>query len=387
MAGPADTFHLTGDEDSDYEDSFQASRVFVQDTRPERTLRSNDVDESIDEKECDFLTMITAISDAYANGRYIKMRCLNDVESVQLGGGNDFKVSSAVLDLPVVSARDQRRLEIYHNKVIMKKLRKELTGLSMSRVDMATFVRELRVLNHLHGHDNIVQLRGVGWLYDFMEDERLTPCPKPILILEEAVGTLETIIDTSPDLSLRSEMYICKGIASGLLAVHQCGLSHGDVKPANILMFEETIVSEGVEFAQFRAKISDFSLTRMSSNTSHWSLGGTLGYIAPECDQQLSVTQLMLADVWSLGIKFARVLLRRDNFKPQQHETHNVDMKIMQLVSEQIEQSTWDPEIAALRRGLLFHTVQKAPELRDLNFVFVALQNFLGPTFDEDCSR
>ena len=81
-------------------------------------------------------------------------------------------------------------------------------------------------------------------------------------------------------------------LADGLAYVHERGVVHRDVKPANIL-----IDSVG------RARLADFGIARLVDTTSLTVIGTTLGtasYMAPE---QLEDHQVGPgADVWSLGI-------------------------------------------------------------------------------------
>ena len=81
-------------------------------------------------------------------------------------------------------------------------------------------------------------------------------------------------------------------LADGLAYVHERGVVHRDVKPANIL-----IDTEG------RARLADFGIARLVDTTTLTVVGTTLGtasYMAPE---QLEDHQVGPgADVWSLGI-------------------------------------------------------------------------------------
>ncbi len=81
-------------------------------------------------------------------------------------------------------------------------------------------------------------------------------------------------------------------LAGALAYVHERGVVHRDVKPANILITEDG-----------RAKLSDFGIARLVDVSSMTATGTTLGtasYMAPEQLENHEVGSP--ADLWSLGI-------------------------------------------------------------------------------------
>jgi serine/threonine protein kinase len=60
--------------------------------------------------------------------------------------------------------------------------------------------------------------------------------PKPILVMELVTGpNLERLVDRR-ELTMRLSLDLLEGIGSGLIAMHQKGIGHLDVKPANIIL-------------------------------------------------------------------------------------------------------------------------------------------------------
>ncbi|CAI5468749.1 unnamed protein product [Closterium sp. Yama58-4] len=83
-------------------------------------------------------------------------------------------------------------------------------------------------------------------------------------------------LDVSNPLSLRQRLDVLIGVAKGLEYLHDFGIVHHDIKPANILLD-----------AKMQAKIADFGLVKLSGGTA-WGTNvaatrvmGTPGYVDP----------------------------------------------------------------------------------------------------------
>ena len=80
-------------------------------------------------------------------------------------------------------------------------------------------------------------------------------------------------------------------VASGLLAAHAAGITHRDVKPANVLICDDG-----------RIKLTDFGIARSSAENTMTATGLLLGspaYIAPEVASGTPAGPV--SDAWSLG--------------------------------------------------------------------------------------
>jgi serine/threonine-protein kinase len=85
---------------------------------------------------------------------------------------------------------------------------------------------------------------------------------------------------------------ICTQVAQGMAKAHECGIIHRDIKPANIMIGKDGI-----------ARIVDFGLAKLSSQTVVTKRGSTLGtaaYMSPEQAGGEQVDQR--TDIWSLGV-------------------------------------------------------------------------------------
>lgn len=88
----------------------------------------------------------------------------------------------------------------------------------------------------------------------------------------------------------------------GLSYLHSCGIVHGDLKPANVLMDDSNADRRG-----FIAKLSDFGLCHLlSGNTSlHTETWGTVHFMAPE---HMAGRVTHAADIYSFGMCLMQML-------------------------------------------------------------------------------
>lgn len=95
-------------------------------------------------------------------------------------------------------------------------------------------IKDLEVMHHppLAKQENILGLLGYGW--NLSEESAL-----PFLVTEYAEqGTLRDFLRTNTT-DVGSRLRLCGNVASGLHAMHLCGVSHGDLKLENVLVFRE----------------------------------------------------------------------------------------------------------------------------------------------------
>jgi serine/threonine-protein kinase len=87
-------------------------------------------------------------------------------------------------------------------------------------------------------------------------------------------------------------------IADGMAAIHRAGISHGDIKPENILLS-----------ATGRVVLMDLGLVRAAYEPDRGIVAGTPDYMAPEIfsGRQLG-TERHLADVYAFGVLAYRML-------------------------------------------------------------------------------
>ncbi|KAF2733374.1 hypothetical protein EJ04DRAFT_524553 [Polyplosphaeria fusca] len=157
--------------------------------------------------------------------------------------------------------------------------------------------QELQTCCHpmLKDHENIVKFLFIGWEEEFKF---------PWIAFElAAYGTLEDVL-VSPGAgpSRKQKMNLTLDIALGISALHQVGIVHGDIKPANILVHRHSQ-------RQIVGKITDFggSLVLNSAQESP-SIRTTL-WCAPESivDGSIVETDWKRADTWAFGLVIASI--------------------------------------------------------------------------------
>ncbi|XP_050368492.1 lysM domain receptor-like kinase 3 [Argentina anserina] len=160
---------------------------------------------------------------------------------------------------------------------------------AIKRMDMQAtkeFLAELKVLTHVH-HLNLVRLIGycvedsLFLVYEYIENGNLSQH------LRGSSG-----LDPLP---WQTRLQIALDSARGLEYIHEHTVPvyiHRDIKSANILIDKN-----------FRAKVADFGLTKLSeygSNSLQTRLVGTFGYMPPEYAQYGDVSPKI--DVYAFGV-------------------------------------------------------------------------------------
>jgi hypothetical protein len=156
------------------------------------------------------------------------------------------------------------------------------------------FRAEARTVANLH-HRNIVTV------HDFGEQDGL-----PFLVMEYLNGTTIQSLIEERSLSLLEKLEIMSEVAEGLHYAHSKGVTHRDVKPANIMRLTDNSV-----------KIMDFGIARLAQSSGSGPLTktgfviGSLMYMAPE---QFTGTSDAVSDVFGYGVTFYELLTGHNPF-------------------------------------------------------------------------
>lgn len=167
-------------------------------------------------------------------------------------------------------------------------------------------------------HPNIV---GVDAF--FVAGEESSPSG-PIMIQELVEGQdLQKHIDEGNKFNRKNLVALAEGIASGLSAIEEAGLSHRDIKPGNIIVGMDSLnqLSE-VKIADFglAAELSDPTVSGLHPDGS---LVGTLQYLSPE--ELFSQPLQKNSDTYSFGVVMFELISGRYPFnipdgRPRRHD-------------------------------------------------------------------
>lgn len=158
-----------------------------------------------------------------------------------------------------------------------------------SAFDLTSLRRELAILSLIQG-DNLLQYHG----YCYEE-------PHYFIVTELATHSLKGYLEAGllgpSDWNMKAK--IAMDVCRGMLALHNCGIAHRDLKTENILLFAG-------EDGKLTAKVADFGISRaVSSGASPQTRSvGTSNYMAPELldrPEVLANEQLLKSDVYAFG--------------------------------------------------------------------------------------
>jgi serine/threonine protein kinase len=158
----------------------------------------------------------------------------------------------------------------------------------------------------LRNHPNIVKIFSWAWDLDYSGSL--------VLVLELAYEDLESALASDSPPSLSQRVQFCDDVANGLDAIHDADFVHGDLKPANVLVF--------LEASRPVAKLADFGY---SVEHSGHTTTGTVGWQAPE--KMASIA----ADCFSYGLLVWSTILLDGRIPKQAPNQSWIDTAITNL--------------------------------------------------------
>ncbi len=149
----------------------------------------------------------------------------------------------------------------------------------------STFERmkqEYRTLANLPDHPSVVRV----YDGDFLEGDRV-----PFLVMEFVEGATVADLIAEKKLSVSEAQQLGIGVADGLAHLHGLRVTHGDIKPANLMWTNNAV------------RIVDFNVA-MRTGDIFARAGGTYRYLPPDLDISIRETDAdrMDRDVYALGV-------------------------------------------------------------------------------------
>lgn len=145
-----------------------------------------------------------------------------------------------------------------------------------------TLKQEIRLARKIT-HPNVVRTHDLGEADGFR-----------FLTMEYAPGTtLRELLDRRGAVALAPGLQIAKQLCRGLIAIHEAGIIHRDIKPQNIMVLPNGVV-----------KVMDFGIARTADGTDPSTLDGqTVGtphYMSPE--QAMGRDLDVRSDIYAVGV-------------------------------------------------------------------------------------
>jgi len=193
-------------------------------------------------------------------------------------------------------------------------------------------IAEILVLGRqsVRDHPNILRLEGVCWEVNPRDDSVL-----PVLVFQKARHDLHEFMEQDPgmNLTLEERLNLCADIATAIMHMHSdLGIIHGDIKPQNVLIFED-------KSNYYVGKVADFGYSSwFASDNDFVKLPYSEPWHAPEYHHRaITALQAKKMDIYSFGM-VCLWLLFYNNPRPSNHN-FNADLKTGNSASQIARQS------------------------------------------------
>lgn len=190
-------------------------------------------------------------------------------------------------------------------------------------------------------------------IHDVLEHDH-----NPWIVMELLNGqSLQTHLEQHGPMSPTRVEHTARALLGGLKSAHAAGVTHRDVKPANIMLTEDE-----------RTVLTDFGIANVDGSTALTQTGVYIGspeYMAPERFE--GARALPASDLWSLGVTLYALLEGRSPFKRDSitgiiSAVLTAPMPPEPLAQEHTPPTTESAPIRALIAALLNRDVEQRPD-------------------------
>jgi serine/threonine protein kinase len=202
------------------------------------------------------------------------------------------------------------------------------------------FLEVIEILSKIE-HPNVVKVYEYGFPAGL---------DKPYVVMEYIEGNTLDYFVNKDLISFDQKLELIRQIAAALARIHEEGICHRDMKPANVLINMD-----------LQAKISDFGISRLldSGDSNTECFRGSPAYMAPECfikDEKID----RMSDVFSLGCMAYELLTGQRPF----HGNNIVEMMDKLKASSPVNPVFIDRSVSNDIQNLLGAMLQKDPVKR-----------------------
>ena len=189
-------------------------------------------------------------------------------------------------------------------------------------VRYTAIMAELQVLtNHsIRMHENFIDLLGLTWDYEPNADD--SESVWPVLALEEAECTLESLLRDIRESPFTSKLKYCYDIAKALHFLHQCNVTHCDVKAENVLICVTSYSGTIAKLSDFGSAILDVT----PETCLEHGVAGSPPWNAPEWNKKLVGLDILKVDVFSFAMLVWRSVAMTGILDEIQDEEHTERM-------------------------------------------------------------
>lgn len=189
-------------------------------------------------------------------------------------------------------------------------------------------------------------------IHDVLEHDH-----NPWIVMELLNGqSLQTYLEQHGPMSPTRVEHTARALLGGLKSAHAAGVTHRDVKPANIMLTEDG-----------RTVLTDFGIANVDGSTALTQTGVYIGspeYMAPERFE--GARALPASDMWSLGVALYALLEGRSPFKRDSitgiiSAVLTSPMPPRPLVEEEGPRTAESAPVRALISALLNRDVEQRP--------------------------